>query len=76
MIYKIDYIHDGERATVYIAVPDSMASIEKIRTSFYNYLRALDVSFLILKIELADPQIVFSIMKNDYGFCFIQKEEN
>lgn len=74
MIYKIDYNHDGEKATAYVGFPNEV-NTERVKISFYNYLRSLNISFLINKIEPADPQIAFAIMKNEYGFCFIQKEE-
>lgn len=71
--YKIKYNHDGEIAVRYILAAEE--NPDDVKTQFYNYLRSLDISFLILKVDLVSFEEAWRAEHNKNGFCFIVKEE-
>lgn len=71
--YKINYNHDGENAVMYILTLEK--DPDKVKVRFYNYLRSLDVSFLIHKVEIVDEVEAVTANMNKYHFCFLNKEE-
>lgn len=72
--YKITYNHDGCKAVAHIASPYSEHP-DDVKVWFYNYLRSLNISFLIYKVETADEVEAVTANMNKYHFCFLSKEE-
>lgn len=71
--YRIKYNHDGENAVKYILAAEPYP--DDVKTQFYNYLRSLNISFLIHEVELVDFEEAWLVERNKNNFCFIQKEE-